>query len=628
MFAAFIPSASAAVNRVVIIKLDGVPESLVERYAAERDSGGRAGHSQLPWIEHLFGENGVWMENFYTRGLSLSSPSWSMLDTGRHLEIRGNADYDRYTLRVYDYMNFFPFYLGYATNRHADMPGVALLDENGVPLLIDRFPKNERYQSFQLYQRGVRWRTLENSLKGRFARAPRELFDEWLTGFSMFSSVSEQNERELLAALRNPRIHYLDYFDPEFDHTAHLTNDPVVQLHVLQSIDALIGRIWNGIEASPLARTTALFVVSDHGMNTAPGIYSQGFNLIDWFNSAAGGAHHVLTNHHPMTEFKLKGLDPFVSEVISPSPDAAYLAGESAHYPTAVMDLDGNERASISLRNSSLNQIQILLDQLMHKKLTGRVRAAAIGALFQILDRVRPEWKRNVDDLASEVAALQPKIDKEQFLLETKFAQPASGWTKQQRAQGFDLEAKRHTQRIEAWKSEQHTYSVYVTAMRRLLSLDPADFDPGKFNTEDLIPRRSLGERNSIAELRHYAFAPAPDGLVLKTDGSLDWDFSFRYVDYFSALRAIHVRNNVQKGVAPNPVDFIAVPLKNAIWLWRDENHQALILTRRGAAGLELRYLPVANLTEDSSGEVHYDAARWCAGLPLEIFENPNLNVP
>ena len=69
-------------------------------------------------------------------------------------------------------------------------------------------------------------------------------------------------------------------------------------------------------------------MVSDHGMNTQEGVYSQGYNLIDWFNSSAGGAHHVLTNRHPMTEFKLKGLDPFVSEVISPSPESAYLAGE------------------------------------------------------------------------------------------------------------------------------------------------------------------------------------------------------------------------------------------------------------------------------------------------------------
>src|SRR5437588_12882939 len=154
--------AHAETNRVVIIKVDGLPERLIERYAAEPADGARQGHSRLPWIQHVFGKNGTWMENFYVRGLSLSAPSWSLLDTGRHLEIRGNAEFDRYTLRGYDYLNFFPFYLGYAMKRHADMPGAELLDENHLPLLIDRFRPEEVYQSFQLLQRGVRWQTLQD----------------------------------------------------------------------------------------------------------------------------------------------------------------------------------------------------------------------------------------------------------------------------------------------------------------------------------------------------------------------------------------------------------------------------------------------------------------------------------
>src|SRR5258706_3010429 len=145
---------TAEVNRVVILKVDGLPERLVERYTAESADAGRAGHSRLPWIQHVFEENGTWMENFYVRGLSLSAPSWSLLDTGRPLEIRGNIEYDRYTLRANDYLNFFPFYVSYAMSRQVDMSGVELLDEQGVPLLIDRFPYGQRFQSFQLLQRG------------------------------------------------------------------------------------------------------------------------------------------------------------------------------------------------------------------------------------------------------------------------------------------------------------------------------------------------------------------------------------------------------------------------------------------------------------------------------------------
>jgi hypothetical protein len=539
-------------NRIVIIKVDGLPEDLIERYASEPADGARQGHSRLPWIQHVFGQNGTWLENFYVRGLSLSAPSWSLLDTGRHLEIRGNAEYDRYTLRVYDYLNFFPFYVGVAMNRRADMPGVELLDEYQVPLLIDRFKPEEVYQSFQLLQRGVRWKTLEDSLKTKFHQPVKDLFDEWQTGFSMTSSVNRQTERELLARLQDPSVHYLDYFTGEFDHTAHLTNDRVTQLHVIEELDALIGRVWAGIAASPLAKSTVLIVVSDHGMNTAEGVFSQGYNLVDWLNSFEGGAHHVLMNRHPMQEFKLRGLDPMVSEVTSQSSESTYLVGESGHYPTAVVDLDGNERASIGLRNNSLNMVQILLDQIMHKKLDGRTRHAALEALFEILNRARPVWSRNIYDLNEELKTLSARIEKEQ------------------------PKTRREASQLETWKAEERGYASYVGTMSRLLSLDPADFDPGKFNTPDLIPRRSLGDRNSIAELRHYAVGLSPAGLVVKTDGSLDLDRSFRYIDYFAALSSLRIRNNVQQGVADRPVDFIAAVDRGKVHVWRDASEATI----------------------------------------------------
>src|SRR5258706_105979 len=135
----------AEVKRVVIIKLDGLPQDLLEREIKRINPA--TGRSSLPWIDRVFAQRGTRLANFYVRGISLSAPSWSLLDTGQHLQIRGNAEYDRYTLHIEDYLNFFPFYVGYATRRHADMPGVELLDEHGIRLLIDRFPHDQRFQS-------------------------------------------------------------------------------------------------------------------------------------------------------------------------------------------------------------------------------------------------------------------------------------------------------------------------------------------------------------------------------------------------------------------------------------------------------------------------------------------------
>jgi len=629
--ATLLPAAeSAGVQRIVVLKVDGLPEHLLERYVQETGPG-RDSHSRLPWIQHVFAQNGVWMENFYVRGLSLSAPSWSLLDTGRHLQIRGNVEYDRYTLRVHDYLNFLSFYFGYPISRHIDMPGVELLDEAGVPLLADRFPYEQRFQGLELLQRGLRLNSFPGALKRAVAASsPKDFLDEWQLGLPWAASVFRQNEAELIRDLQDPRIRYLDYFTGDYDHVAHLTADPVSQLHALEGLDALVGRVWNAIASSPLAAHTALVLVSDHGMNTSEKVFSQGFSLVEWFNSSAGGAHHVLTNRHPLTEFTLKGLDPFVSEVITPSPDSAYLAGQADQYPTVMLDLDGNERANIGLRNNTFNVVQILLDQLIQKRLPGPVRNAALSALFSTLDKVRVEWRRDVDGLSGQLTALDGRIDQQQKRVD---AQPKKKkkWTKEQIALGLDKDARRDAVRLAAWRVERKTYSEYVATIWRLLDLTPADFDPGRFKVEELIPAKSLGPLNSLWDLRHYVTGRAPGGLVVGEDGSLEWERSFTTVDYFSALRSISVRNNVQAEVAPQPVDFIAVripredlaaalpsgdqPDRDAVLVWRDKAHQALILAR----GNELRYLPV---TED------LQPAAWSEGLPLELLEDPQLKIP
>ena len=98
----------AEVKRVVIIKLDGVPENVLERELARIDP--LTHKSTLPWMDHVFAQGGTRLDNFYVRAISLSTPSWSLLDTGQHLEIHGNAEFDRYTYHVYDYMNFLDVY--------------------------------------------------------------------------------------------------------------------------------------------------------------------------------------------------------------------------------------------------------------------------------------------------------------------------------------------------------------------------------------------------------------------------------------------------------------------------------------------------------------------------------------
>ena len=599
----FAATAEAQVDRMVVIKIDGLPPRLLDQYLSKA-TGPR---TRLPWVDYVFARNGVWLDNFYTRGLSLSAPAWSLLDTGRHLEIRGNVEYDRYTLDAYDYLNFFPFYLKSGTGNQVDMAGVELLDENRVPLLIDRFPYGGQYQSAQMLQRGVNWRTFDGLLKRTLsADSFRGFLDEWQVGWAWQESWLRQNEELLVTALKDPKVRYLEAFHTEYDHIAHLTNDPVTQLHAIEEVDALVGRIWNAIQKSPLADTTALVLVSDHGMNSSPSVLSQGYNLVGWFNSSAGGAHHVLTNRHPLQDFKLKGLDPFVSKVITPSLQSSYLPNQGDQYPTVMLDLDGNERASIGLRNNTFNLLHIYLDQLIRRKVAGEARVAALAAFFETLDSVRSAWRQDVEDLNAELASLQNRITGQEALV----AALPKKWTKAQTAQGEQREGNRDRRRLQQWNEDLALYTEYAATLTRLLDLTPADFDPGKFKIQELIPPRSLGPANSVWDLQNYVTGVSPDGGILR-------------MNYLPALAALSVRNNVQAEVGPRPVDFTAVRVNHDIWLYRDEEHQALISSRAG----EIRYQPIARLQGHPDGSVTFEERDWASGFPLALFEDPQLAV-
>ena len=83
-----------------------------------------------------------------------------------------------------------------------------------------------------------------------------------------------------------------------------------------------------------------------------------------------------------MQDYSFKVFYPPFYVYKTSSPDSYYLKGQSKDYPTALIDFDGNERSSIHLRNSDLNILHILLQQLKGGKLSPALAAAARNALF------------------------------------------------------------------------------------------------------------------------------------------------------------------------------------------------------------------------------------------------------
>lgn len=626
-------------KRVVTVQCDGLPYDVVDRFVRERDP--RTGKSQLPWFDYIFYQRGTRLSNFYVRGMSLSSPSWSLLATGQHLQIKGNVEFDRYTLQTYDYLNFIPFYVEATAGNRVDMQGVEVVDSLGIPLLTDAFPHDQRHATFSLFQRGPRYITFQRALENRFKKAPKELLDEWtMNGLALKDSVPEQLLRELIESISDPRYRYLELVTTNFDHAAHHNNDRDTHLRALKDLDALLGEIWTAIQKSPLADETTLVVVSDHGFNTDERVYSQGYNLVKLLGSPEGGGHHVITKRRLLLDYAIKGVNPFVPDITTTTDESYYLKKQSSDYPTAMLDFDGNERSSLQFRDSNLNLLQILLQQLQTSNLSVPLRRAVTDQFFQTIESRRADWEQNLNSLNEELAALQRAIDRQKDLCA---AQPKK-FTKEDSQAGRDDAAKRICAWQDIWQGQEQGYSEYLRTVANLLSLRQESFNPAKLKIADLIPRRAMGEHNSVYQLQNYVAGIAPGGLVLKTDGSLDMEKSFVRVDYFALLHNITVRNNVQAGVSNHPIDLTAVRIParlllsslsesdiapDVVWVSAGSDQQALILAREAANGqLSFCYVPIKNLTQDEHGQIHFERSSWHAGLPLQILEDPQLEIP
>ncbi len=338
-----------------------------------------------------------------------------------------------------------------------------------------------------------------------------------------------------------------------------------------------------------------------------------------------------------MTEYKLLGLDPFVSYVVTPSSDSNYLRNQN-DYPTALIDPDGNERASVQLRNSDLNAIQILLLQFKRNDLDSALRAAVRGAVLRIVEANRPVWAKTLVQLNEELTALRKAIERQQALIH---GDPKL--SKLDFHPGLHQEVRRHLVTLDTWQSDEHGYQEYARSIQRLLDLKESDLEPGRIHVESLIPKGVMGEPNSLRQLQNYVVGLSRSGMVLTAGGSLDLDRTFQRVNYFTTLGSVRVRNLVQRDLGIQPVDFVAArvpvdalvsalaaedrPDSDAVFVSGDEQHEALLLSQVREGTLWLRYLPVRGLVQDAEGAIHFTPAPWAAGFPLRLFEDPDLGV-
>ena len=226
LFFVFSPAAAfgQGAKRIVVIKADGVPGYLIDKYIDQIDPA--TGKSRLPWIKEVFYKKGTRLENFYVRGISLSAPSWSILDTGQHLQIKGNTEFNRYTLNEYYYLNFITLQIDFGLKNRVDMTGVEMRDRFKIPLLIDYFPYAKRIGSYQLFQRDNRYETFAKAFVTMFPTSINDLIDEYTMGFGFRKAPFDQVEKDIVNFVNlKPEIDYFDYYTSDFDHIAHHVND-------------------------------------------------------------------------------------------------------------------------------------------------------------------------------------------------------------------------------------------------------------------------------------------------------------------------------------------------------------------------------------------------------------------
>ncbi len=630
---------SQGVKRVVVIKVDGLPGYYVDRFVKQRDPD--TGRSMLPWFEEVFYKSGTRVPNFYTRGMSLSGPSWGQLDTGQHLQVKGNVEYDRFTLHPYDYLNFIPYYVDYGLSKRVDMPAVEVMDQLKIPILSDAFPFEKKYISPQLYQRGNDWAFIAGGFLKLYPRDPGDLIDEWAMGLNFRGITADHGLRNIIGKLATrPEIDYFDYYDTSFDHISHHNNDDTSRLVELKQLDRVIGKIWVAIQSSSRVDETALVIISDHGFNSKERVNSQGFNLVKLLTSAAGGGHHVITKRRLMLNYSLKSLYPLTPLIRTVSNESFYLKGQSQPYPTALLDFDGNERSSIHLRNSDLNVIHILFQQLQSHKLSPEIAAAATDTIFKIIGKHAADWQLTADQMDEELAALHRWIEAQQkiiptLVMKTSKARPDRGLAEKNR-------------RIAALANNaiaaESDYRKYLATLRNLLRLNRDSFNARSVKIEDLIAPGAMGDPNDIYQLQNYVVGLSAEGLSLDSSQRLDLDRSFSRVNYFELLHSQKVLNNVQREVTNRPIDFVAVRVpvtavsnslpedasvnEDPIWLFGDDNKQALILSREDADGRQsFRYLPVSSFRQDASGTITFQTKEWADGFPLKLFEDKDLAV-
>lgn len=659
--------------RLVVIKVDGLPQSAVDKYVTRMDP--RTGRSVLPWTRHLFYDSGIRVANFYARGISLSEPSWAIIDTGQHSIIKGNFEVDRNTGDSIDHLSFVGFYADSVRSRRVFPSGVESLDAARTPLTSDAWQFEDRDTGIQLLRRGTRWFDLLKVGVGpaRHGSVGQRLGD-LLIGVNEVEVWSRVAEESFMKAVRDPRIRYADIYWPYIDEAIHDDNSEASVLGAFVKFDRMLGRAQQAIADSGAADRTVLVVVSDHGATfDREGLYSQGVNLISYLDRPEFGAHHTISRGGPLANYELKGsaFQPFASGAsLSSSRHSLYLSDRPGQV-TCAIDYDGNERAQIHLRDPDLNRLQMLWRSMRSGRLDLVQQATAGKGALAILDRRRSDWQNEASEIGEEVGALERRIAAlklEQVRLDAAIARnrkeasdrkasprpplaPFTGASALNCRDPYDDIVKRSRElaaelyRLERLRVEYAAERDRLNLRSRITSGEAFSAAP----EDSLFGLREFGRHLSASDM--LAYPVRLRDVVAGPTGTLDERASFVTVNYFEQFSAIRVRNSTRAELGAAPVSWLVAELDapatvaalaragiaypgadvsaRAFLVYGDADRQLLMIYRiRLDSVLDVTLVPIANFAPVASDCTYtFDLGSWRPGLPFGLFEDPNLET-
>ncbi len=581
----------------------------------------------LPNLRRYFYDQGVRAENMYSATVTLSSVSWGVIRTGQPSVVKRHMTFSRNNGFMRGYLDGFRDTFEVVARRARKTSAVWELDQVGVSLFPDAFNELRRYEVPQIYYRlppadylkgwAAAWATAGNALsdpveivRGHMKRRVEGMDYPDFTEDFLGDHVADKILQPDFSG--EERYDYLTVFF-SIDHQHHVDPHPENLVHRMVRLDRRIGRLFRAVERSQRRDQTVVVLVSDHGSEYLPGAVNLTFPLTRMFRKRLFGGHtvttlltedslHALTTPIPGVDFPRLYEGPY-----SPYGRAAGPGGEEG-YATATIDNFGNARAEVHLRNNDLNRLHLLL--LARQRKLNEEQKAELR--HRLRETVRGLW-----------TWLEPELENYHT-----YHRSLGVWIPnlKQRADFYwrDVAAR--------FEDEAARDAVQLRALDRLAELcrasDPVQWlethDP---SIPDLIPKKYLGPRNSLYQLRHY---------TLGLDDNLRWvettvDPRGRSVpmDYISVL-SNYEAPNPPASYEPNPVDILIrslpvqpmqaalvargwlspdVALRQIIWVVSTARHnlqrggQALVLE---AGDGRLRYLPIADLQPTPDGRFEF----------------------